>query len=101
MAPLQELLSQHLRAVWLRLASLLPLLYLFYDLILHVFRWQIVQTYQSFPHVELDLSQKVVANHPDPQYINLVLLGMLLTTLTFVFLGFMVHREKKRELIAG
>ena len=98
--PVQEWVSEHFWVDWLRLASLLPIAYLFYDLSVHIVRWRIPEVYKSFPHWELDLTQQVVSNHSDPQYLALFIAGLVFMILTFAFLGFMVHRENRQKTTA-
>ena len=95
--PIQEWINKHFWVDWLRLASLIPIAYLFYDLSVHIMRWKIPEVYKSFPHWELDLNRAVVSNHSDPQYLALFITGLVLMLLTFVFLGFMVRRENKQK----
>ena len=95
--PIQEWINKHFWVDWLRLASLIPIAYLFYDLSVHIIRWKIPEVYKYFPHWELDLNRAVVSNHSDPQYLTLFITGLVFMLLTFVFLGFMVRQENKHK----
>jgi hypothetical protein len=68
------------------------------DLILNFRLWDIKHTTLFFPHQEIFVSRWFVANdYHDSVYINLIILGATISLLTYIFLFWMLYREKKRQ----
>ncbi len=68
-----------------------------YDLLRHTLAWQVTEAAKAFPFTAVDLSIKTVANHPDPAYTNLILIGGIASLLTALFLIILSMLEKRRE----
>ena len=78
-----------------RISLLGIILLIVHDLWQYLKFWQVANAIQFFPVTPVDLSIKIVANHPDPQYINMLILGGCVSSLTLAFLLIMVLRERK------
>jgi hypothetical protein len=76
------------------IGSLLPLPLALAELWSHLATWKITESVKAFPYTFTDLSQKVVANHPDPVYTNVLLIGLTISLATASFLTIMAIREQ-------
>ena len=79
-------------------SGLLVLLYLALDLTRRVLQWQVTAAFQAFPTTPVNLAIKVVANHVDPPYTNMLTLGAAITLVSLLAAGFLVWREKKQKM---
>jgi len=70
----------------LRWSALVGLFLLAHDLWQHLKLWRVNVAAQYFPVTPVDLSIKLVSNHPDPSYTNLLLAGSLVTLIMGVVL---------------
>lgn len=75
------------------------LLVMGHDLWQHAKVWQVTNAVSAFDVARVDLSIKVVANHPDPAYFTLLWIGAAVTTMTLLGLIYLWRREGKREQI--
>jgi hypothetical protein len=75
--------------------GLLSFIYLLGDLIQRTLQWQVVEAFRVFPTTPVNLAIKVVANHSDPVYTNLIFLGAAITLTSLVCGGVLVWRERK------
>lgn len=80
----------------LRLTELGLLLLIGHDLWQHAKVWQVTNAFPAFDIAEVDLTIKVVANHPDPPYITMLSIGAIISLLTLIFLLFQWWREKRK-----
>ena len=71
--------------------------WLVFEMLRHTLSWRVTETAKAFPFTAVDLSIKTVANHPDPAYINLILIGGIASMLTALFLIILSLLEKRRE----
>jgi hypothetical protein len=69
-----------------RVSELGLLLIMGHDLWQHLKVWQVTNAVSAFPLAKVDLSIKVVANHPDAPYTTALAVGAGVTLLTLVFL---------------
>ncbi len=76
------------------IGSLLPLPLALAELWSHLSTWKVTESVKAFPYTFTDLSQKVVANHPDPVYTNVLLIGLTISLATASFLTIMAIREQ-------
>ena len=76
--------------------SLVALVYLGFDLIRRVYQWQVLEAYPCFPNTPVNLAIKIVANHADAAYTNLLIIGGLVTIITLIAAGILVYRESRR-----
>ncbi|MBI9044091.1 MAG: hypothetical protein JEZ06_06375 [Anaerolineaceae bacterium] len=76
---IQLWLDQIKQKLWVKIGLALGTLYLAYDLSLHTIRWNVINSSKVFPIVPLDLSSFYVANHTDPLYTNLIIIGTILS----------------------
>ena len=78
-----------------RIGLLGVILLIVHDLWQYLKFWQVTNSVQFFPVTPVDLSIKVIANHPDPQYITMLILGGCISLISLVFLIVMASRERK------
>jgi hypothetical protein len=69
-------------------------LLLLHDLWQHTRAWNINVAADAFGRMDVNLAIKVVANHPDPAYTNLLLAGALVTLVTALGLVLLARGEK-------
>ncbi|MDZ4159361.1 MAG: hypothetical protein U1B80_06180 [Anaerolineaceae bacterium] len=93
---LQRWLDTHPQPWTVQLAGLMLIGALGHDLWQHLKAWQVSNAFAAFPYTPVDLTLKLVGNRPDPPYIAVLSVGAVITTLTLIFLGFQVWRERKR-----
>jgi hypothetical protein len=67
------------------------------DLWQHFKVWKVTNMGKVFRTHPLDLSLYYVANHPDPPYITAIVVGLIVTLVTLVFLVVMSVRENARR----
>jgi hypothetical protein len=89
----QNWYKNHSGSLALRLGGLGILMILMHDMWQYIRLWRIEYVKDYFPVTPVDLSIKVVANHDDPIYITVLLVGTILSLGTLLFLGFMTWRE--------
>ena len=82
----QHWLDQRKQPLIVRLSELGLLLIMGHDLWQHLKVWQVTNAVSAFPLAKVDLSIKVVANHPDAPYTTALAVGAGITLLTLVFL---------------
>lgn len=70
-------------------------LLLAHDLWQHTRAWNVNVAADAFGRMDVNLAIKVVSNHPDPAYTNLLLLGLALTTLTAAALLVLARRDTR------
>ncbi|MBI9049866.1 MAG: hypothetical protein JEZ00_10625 [Anaerolineaceae bacterium] len=68
------------------------------DLWQHLKVWEVSKTYLAFPNTPVDLTIKVVANHPDPAYTNSLIAGTVLSIAGMLTLLILVLRERKNNI---
>jgi hypothetical protein len=91
---LQNWISQLQHRLILVAIGLPGLVYLAVDLIRRTLQWQVTEAFRSFPTTPVNLAIKVVANHNDPPYTNLLAAGACITLLSLIAAAFLVWREK-------
>jgi hypothetical protein len=94
---LQRWLDSNRHIVIPRLALVGLLGVLAVNLIQHLLLWQETEAAKGFPFTDVNLAIKVVSNHPDPQYFQIVAIGAALTALTTIFLLGMAWRERRQS----
>ncbi len=92
----QETLERMRAGSPLRVAVLAGFVPLGNDLINHFRAWRPSVALKGFPVTPVDLSLKVVGNHPDPAYFRVLGIGLAVTVLTAAFLIFMAWRTRPR-----
>lgn len=65
-----------------------------HDLWQHSKVWQVTNAVEAFPVARVDLAIKLVGNHPDPAYTNMLALGAAVSALTLAGLIFLWVRER-------
>ncbi|NPV85762.1 MAG: hypothetical protein HPY45_07105 [Anaerolineae bacterium] len=78
----------------LQMAFLVCLCVLGYELVAHLYRWQVTKTAVHFAVTPVNLSIKVLNNHPDPAYFQMLLVSAVISLLSLGALAYLVHREK-------
>lgn len=87
---------QNRQTSWIvQLSGLGLLLVMGHDLWQHAKVWQVTNAVSAFDVARVDLSIKVVANHPDPIYFTLLGVGATVTILTLLGLIYLWRREGK------
>lgn len=82
----------------LQVSGLGVLLLLVHDLWQHLKAWQVTNAFPAFPETPVNLAIKVVANHPDPPYTNLLLAGAVISGLALATLLGLVWRERRLKI---
>lgn len=80
------------RLLWLALLFLLG-----HDLLQHSRVWRVTNMYLLFPKTPVDI-RAAVSNHPDPVYISALVIGLVGSILTFIFLIYLVRKERTSSL---
>lgn len=93
---LQRWIKQSKPKVTVRITQLVLLVLMVNDLWFYVRLWGVANIAFNFDDLAVDLSIKVIANHPDPPYISMLIIGSAITLITFAFLFFMARREKQK-----
>jgi hypothetical protein len=75
---------------------LIGLIYIALDLNQHALHWQVAESVLAFPVTPVNLSIKTLANHHDPPYTAALIIGGIISLLTFVVLLTFSWREKRR-----
>jgi hypothetical protein len=57
--------------------------------------WRVAVSSGLFGPTPFNAADAMVANHPDPQYLNIIGIGLAITAVTAVVLGALVYREKR------
>jgi len=63
------------------------------DLVLHTLRWTVKNSVVYLRKAEMDLSRVQISNHSDPQYFNMLIIGLLISLVSMLFL-FWISRKK-------
>ncbi len=82
----QRLAEENYKSTLLRWASLAGLVLLFLDIWQHLKLWRVNVAAQYFPVTPVDLAIKVVSNHADADYTNVLLAGLGITVVVGVVL---------------
>jgi len=69
-----------------------------FDISQHVFLWRIENIFPHFPFTPVDKSIKLIANHPDPTYTTWLLIGFVITILSFIVIIILTKFESKKKL---
>ncbi len=85
------------QAIVLRIAQLGMLGILINDLWLHIKLWQPTNVVLNSTKESVDLSIKVVANHPDAPYFTILIIGASVSLVTLIFILLMTWRERKSK----
>ena len=93
----QHWLETHAHSTLLRLGMLLAGVVLLNDLWQNLKLWRVNVAAQAFPVTPVNLALKVVANHADAAYTNLLAVGAGITLVTAVLLVGMAWREKRAQ----
>jgi hypothetical protein len=80
----------------LQLSGLGLLFLLGHDLWQHLKVWQVTNAVEAFPVARVDLALRVVGNHPDPAYTNLLALGAIVSLVTLAALIVLWVRERRQ-----
>lgn len=73
------------------LMSVVGLVWLGHDLWQHFKLWRVARLHMTFPSKDLDLSLNFVANHTDPAYTSLIVVGLMIS---FLSGGFLVYKSR-------
>ncbi len=98
---LQEYFGSQRASDWVRLVELAVVGLAAQDLWQHFKAWRVTNMGKVFSPQPLDLSLYYVANHPDPPYITALIVGLVITLVTFLFLIVMGLRERARRSAAA
>jgi hypothetical protein len=58
--------------------------------------WQVTNAVEAFPVARVDLTLKVVGNHPDPAYTNMLAIGAAVSVLTLAALIVLWVGERRK-----
>jgi chromate transport protein ChrA len=94
---LQEYFASHRASDWVKLVELAIVGVAAQDLWQHFKSWRVTNMGKVFSPQPLDLSLYTVANHPDPPYITVLVIGLAITLVTLLFLVVMSIREQARR----
>jgi hypothetical protein len=94
---LQNWLANHAHPCTSRLIMSGLAVLLINDLWAHTRAWQVTAAAQVFRYSEIDLATKVVANHPDPLYLTIIVVGGAISLLSAAFLFYQSRREKAAQ----
>jgi hypothetical protein len=97
---LQEFLANQRVTDWVRLVELALVGLAAQDLWQHFKAWRVIYMGKVFVPQPLDLSLYYVANHPDPPYITVLLVGFIISLVTLVFLIVMSLKERPHRASA-
>jgi hypothetical protein len=75
-----------------RIFSLCMLILLGHDLFQHSRIWRVTEMYSLFKSTQVDIRSNVL-NHPDPLYFNALVIGAVVTTVTFIVLLCLTIRD--------
>jgi hypothetical protein len=89
-----EWLRMSSTAKWIAVAGFILLLN---DLTIHARLWNVHQVAEQFTKVQIQFGQSLLGNHPDPLYINLLLLASASTIIVAVTLLFLAYRSSKKQ----
>jgi hypothetical protein len=78
-----------------KVAGLFALVYLVADLTRRTLIWQVSEAFKAFPTTPVNLAIKVVSNHADPPYTNLIIIGAIVTCSSLLAAGWLVWREAR------
>ena len=67
-----------------------------HDLWQHLKVWQVTNAVEAFPVARVDLTLKVVGNHPDPAYTNMLAIGAAVSVLTLAALIVLWVGERRK-----
>jgi hypothetical protein len=91
---LQRWLDGRIRQpLWVTLLALAGVGYLGFDLARQALNWRLTAAAAVFPLTPVNLATKIVANHADPPYTNLLLAGAAVTLVSGLVLVFLVWKE--------
>jgi hypothetical protein len=93
---IQAWLDRAHRPIWVYITAFLGLVYVGIDLSRRVWQWQVLKAFPQFPTTPVNLAIKVVSNHPDPAYTNLLAWGAGVSITSLAAAGFFVWREQKK-----
>jgi hypothetical protein len=79
----------------------LAAVYQAYILILRLLAWQVTASFRAFPPAFTNLSEKLVANHPDPLYITVLIGAASLSLISILFLSFLAYRFPAPQISAA
>jgi hypothetical protein len=85
-----------------RVTTVVLMLVTVYDLWQHMRAWRVTTAVNAFPFTPVDLSIKVVGNHPDAPYFRLIAIGALISLATAIFLinrTLNEHRKQTSKLV--
>lgn len=92
----RALLSDRLSRVF-RLVTLILMMVTVYDLWQHMRAWRGTTAVNAFPYTPVDLSIKVVGNHPDAPYIQMITIGALISLATAIYLINRTLNERRKQ----
>jgi len=81
-----------------RLAGWMGLGLMVNDLLLELRLWRVTNAAVNFPVTAVDLSIKVVANHPDPPYTTALGIGTVVSLVSIAVLLFLAWREVRKRI---
>jgi hypothetical protein len=81
------------------MSSFILMLVTVYDLWQHMRAWRVTTAVNAFPFTPVDLSIKLVGNHPDAPYFRMITIGALISLATGIFLIFQMLREHSKATI--
>ncbi len=90
---LQRWLNKAHPSLTLQLASLGALILMVNDQWLYIKLWQVTNVYPNMTPVPVDLTNKLIANHPDPAYTTALLVGAVVSIATLAGLVILSRRE--------
>jgi len=92
---LQHWLNQKKSSPLMQLGMLGLVGVLFQDLLFYLLVWRVDNVAPNLPQASVDLSIKVVANHPDPVYTTSLLAGAIISVISLLILFFLAFRSQK------
>jgi hypothetical protein len=95
---LQRWLDRHSNfSPWVTFLAFGSLVYLAADLAYQTIQWRVTKAAAAFPLTPVNLAIKVTANHADPPYTNILILGCIISLVSLVVLLGLVWRERHMQ----
>jgi hypothetical protein len=61
--------------------------------------WRVTTAVKAFTYTPVDLSIKISANHPDPLYFQMLVIGTLISLATGIFLVNRILTERRKQTL--
>jgi hypothetical protein len=99
---LQKWINSLNKPIIVYVITLTLIIYFAIEIFVNTMSWKIENVFTHFPYTPVDKSIKVIANHSDPTYTNMLILGFIITIVSITVLLLLSIKEKlyeKKDLI--